>query len=203
MTRLWLLLALVWLGGCAIITVPEPAPPGVKNPDAWRAHRAAIQGLQQWSLQGRAASGQVLGWTGNISWRQRGKTFHVRVSGPLGMGGFRADGTLARVTVRTGEQTFKTTRPGALVEEILGWRFPLTGLRYWVLGLPEPGVPALLSVNSRGLLITLQQSGWELGYAEYTKVAGYRLPSRIVLHNSENTISVVIGRWFGLGGGKD
>lgn len=203
MKRACLLFATLWLGGCAIVTVPEPVPPGIDNPDAWREHRAAVRALEHWSLQGRAASGQVLGWTGNISWRQDGKTFHVRVSGPLGMGGFRADGTLARVKIRTGEQTFVTRQPGELVEEILGWRFPLTGLRYWILGLPEPGVPARLSVNERGLLVQLEQSGWTLGYTEYTTVAGYRLPSRIVLHNGENTISVVIGRWFGLTAGAD
>lgn len=198
MKRAFLLVASLCLGGCAIVTIPEPVPPGVKNPAAWREHRAAVRDLQQWSLQGRAASGEVLGWTGNISWRQNGRTFHVRVSGPLGMGGFRADGTLARVTIRTGEKTFVTRQPGVLVEKILGWHFPLTSLRYWVLGLPKPGVPATLSVNERGLLVRLQQSGWTLAYTEYTKVDGYRLPTRIVLHNDKTTIDVVIDRWFGL-----
>lgn len=203
MRRVCLLLGTLLLAGCAILTVPEPVPPGVENPEAWQAHRSALRDLQQWSLQGRAASGQVLGWTGNVSWRQAGQTFHVRVSGPLGMGGFRADGTLARVTVRTGEETFITRHPGALVEKILGWRFPLTSLRYWVLGLPEPDAPALLSVNQRGLLVTLEQSGWILSFPEYTRVGRYQLPSRIVLHNSDNTIRMVIGRWFDLGGAKE
>lgn len=200
MKRLCILLATVWLGGCAIITLPEPVSPGIENPQAWREHRAAIRQLNQWSLQGRAASGQIIGWTGNISWRQNGKVFHVRVSGPLGTGGFRADGTLEHVTIRTGEKTLVTRQPGKLVEKILGWHFPLTGLRYWVLGLPQPGVPATLSVNESGLLVGLKQSGWTLGYSEYAEVEGYRLPGRIVLHNDKTTINVVIGRWFGIGG---
>lgn len=194
----WILAVGLWLSGCAIISVPDPVPPGVKSPEAWRQHRATVRHLAQWSLQGRAASGAVLGWTGNVSWRQEGKTFHVRVSGPLGVGGFRADGTLDRVKVRTSEQTFVTQRPGVLVTKILGWRFPLTSLRYWVLGLPEPGVPAQLSVNGQGLLTSMQQSEWHIDYPKYTSVEGVRLPKRIVLHNANNTISLVVGRWFAL-----
>lgn len=186
------------LGGCAIVSPPEPVPSGVKNADAWRQRRAELNDFVHWSLQGRAATGKVLGWTGNLNWRQNGDTFHVRVAGPLGAGGFRADGTLARVKVRTKEETFVTRQPEALVEEILGWRFPLTGLRYWVLGLPEPDKPANLSVDERGLLVGLEQSGWELGFPDYIETDGYRLPRKIVLHNGDNTINVVIDRWFGL-----
>lgn len=193
-----ILAAALALGGCAILSKPEPAPPGVENPQAWRERRAELTDFATWSLQGRAATGKILGWTGNLNWRQDGETFHVRVSGPLGAGGFRADGTLASVKVRTDKETFVTREPEAVVEQVLGWRFPLTGLRYWVLGLPEPDKAADLSVDERGLLVGLKQSGWTLGYPEYTEVDGHKLPRKIVLHNGDHTINVVIDRWFGL-----
>lgn len=187
--------------GCAILTAPPQTDPGVANPAAWRERQARLADITQWSLQGRAASGKLLGWTGNISWRQRGEEFTVRVSGPLGAGGFLATGTLDRVTIRTEDETVVTENPEALVREAVGWAFPLSGLRYWVLGLPAPATPAKVTVDEQGLLVGLEQSGWRLGYPEYVVVDGLKLPKEIVLYNGENTIEVVIDRWFGVGGG--
>ncbi|MDN5938692.1 MAG: phosphoadenosine phosphosulfate reductase family protein, partial [Salinisphaera sp.] len=85
------------LTGCAILQPPAPIQPGVADPAAWQARQQRLADFDQWSLQGRAATGKLLGWTGNVSWRQRGDEFKVRVSGPLGAGGFRADGTLHQV----------------------------------------------------------------------------------------------------------
>ena len=122
----------------------------------------------------------------------------MRLSGPLGAGGFRARGEPGLVRIRTGEETFYTNEPESLVEEIVGWRFPLTGLRYWAIGLPAPEPPARLAVDDDGLLTGLYQSGWRLSYAEYRETAGIELPRRIVLDNGENTIQLIVDRWFDL-----
>lgn len=200
--RLCMPAALCWLlTACAIITAPPEVKPGIDNPAAWQAHKAELKTLDMWSIQGRVAAGQLLGWTGNLSWRQRGKHFDVRLSGPLGAGGFRASGTLERVTVRTSERTFRTTRPQRLVRRILGWSFPLRPLSYWALGLPAPGDYRSISVNSRGRLIGLRQQGWQISYLEYTtQPARPALPARIVLTNGETRIRLVIARWFNIGG---
>ena len=188
-------------GGCAFITTPPQAEPGVANAPAWQARQARLQGFDHWSMQGRAATGRVLGVSGNLNWRQRGEEFDVRLSGPVGMGGFRATGTLARVTVRTGEDTFVTQRPQALIKQELGWSFPLEGLRFWALGLPAPGAPAQLTVDDAGKLVDLEQSGWRLAFTQYQNTAGPELPRLILLDNGETTIKVVIDRWFDLDGG--
>ncbi len=199
----WLLvLMLAGLQGCAIIGTPAQRDPGVADPAAWQARQTRLAELDGWSLQGRAATGKLLGWTGNLSWRQRGEEFRIRLAGPLGAGGFRADGTLERVRIRTSQETFHTEMPEVLVAEILGWRFPLTGLRYWALGLPEPGKPANLTVDDNGLLIGLEQAGWRLDFPAYEAHDGLALPKRITLTDDEHTIQLVVDRWFDLSGGE-
>jgi outer membrane lipoprotein LolB len=185
------------LSACAL-RPPPPAAPGIADPEAWRERRAALAEFDHWSLQGRAVSGGVLGWSGNLSWRQQGENFDVRLSGPLGVGGFRAKGEPGLVRIYTGDETVYTNDPEALVEEIVGWRFPLTDLRYWAAGLPAPDRPARLAVDDAGLLTGLWQSGWRLAYTEYQRTAGPELPKRIVLDNGEDTIKLVIDRWFDL-----
>lgn len=202
LARFCLISALCWvLVGCAIIPKPDNVESGIDNPAAWAAHKTKLATLKTWSIQGRVATGQLLGWTGNLSWRQRGERFDVRLSGPLGAGGFTASGTLDRVTIRTSEETFRTTHPQQLVQRILGWRFPLQPLRYWTRGLPAPGDYKNISVNAQGRLVRLQQQGWRVSYLDYTAQPGQpALPSRIVLDNGETRIRMVVARWFNLGG---
>src|SRR5699024_8091682 len=185
---------------CAIIPKPPQVEAGVDNPAAWQAHKAELKQLRTWSIQGRAATGQLLGWTGDLSWRQRGEHFHVRLSAPLGAGGFRASGTLDNVTVRTQDRTVHTDKPQQLVRRILGFPFPLRTLRYWARGLPAPGDYASISVNDKGRLIALDQQGWQLSYLDYEQKDGQpALPTRIVLDNGKTRIRMVVARWFNLG----
>lgn len=194
-------LAAAVLAGCAILTKPPEFAPGIDNAAAWREHRQRIAALDTWSIQGRVATGHLLGWTGNLSWRQRGNRFDVRLSGPLGAGGFYAYGTLERVVIRTGDKRFVSTRPQELVRRILGWEFPLQSLRYWAKGIPAPGDYKSISVNRKGRLKSLEQNGWEISYLDYTAKPGQpALPVRIVLSNGETLIRLVVSRWFNLGG---
>lgn len=190
------------LSACALVRTPPPATPGVADPKAWQERRELLKDFDRWSLQGRAATGKLLGWSGNLSWRQEGETFDVRLSGPLGAGGFRARGEPGLVRIYTGDETYYTNEPEAMVEEIVGWRFPLEGLRYWAIGLPAPNLPARLSVDDDGLLTGLYQSGWQLAYTEYQRTDGFTLPRRIVLNNGDDTIKLVIDRWFDLETGE-
>lgn len=185
------------LGACAIIPKPGNVKSGIDAPAAWAAHKAELTALRTWSIQGRVATGQLLGWTGNLSWRQRNEHFAVRLSAPLGAGGFRATGTLDYVTIQTTQRTFRTSRPQRLVRRILGWQFPLRPLRYWARGLPAPGSYESISVNAQGRLVELRQNGWRISYLDYATKAGRpALPSRIVLANGQTRIRMVVARWF-------
>src|SRR5699024_6948148 len=187
------------LAGCASISKPPELEPGIDDPAAWQEHQAALEELDTWSRRGRAATGKALGWAGDVGWRQRGDHFDVRLSGPLGSGGFRAFGTLDEVTVITDREKRVTRHPRRLLRRSLEWDFPLRPLRYWALGLPAPGDYRAISVDDRGLLTGLEQQQWQISYLGYSTAAGRPpLPERIVLDNGETRVRLVVSRWFNL-----
>lgn len=196
------LVVVALLSGCAIIRKPAPTEPGVVDASAWADHKDELNDFSVWSLQGRVATGQLLGWTGNLSWRQQGESFDVRLSGPLGAGGFRAKGSLDdAVVIQTRDERFVTQNPDALVEQTLGWTFPLEPLRFWARGLPAPGDYERISVDAQGRMIALEQNGWALSIPDYVEPDGApTVPSRIVLDNGETRIRLVVDRWFDVDG---
>jgi len=201
LSLLGLLVVMLAFSGCAIIRKPPSSTPGIDNATAWQQRLGTMQRFGNWSLQGRVATGQLLGWTGNLSWRERGEHFDVRLSGPLGAGGMRANGTLDQVEIQTDDgKHFFTRDPDSLVKKTLGWSFPLAPLRYWARGVPAPGDYQQISVDKQGQLTALRQNGWKLSYIEYTTPAGAptSLPRRVVLDNGETRIRLVVDRWFDL-----
>ncbi|AWN14508.1 lipoprotein insertase outer membrane protein LolB [Salinisphaera sp. LB1] len=195
------MLGIALLGGCAIIHKPAPSEAGVANAKAWQARQNTLDHFSDWSLQGRVATGQLLGWTGNLSWRERAPKFNVRLAGPLGAGGMRAKGTLNHVVIDTDDgKHFETSDPDALVKKALGWSFPLKPLSYWAKGMPAPGDYQRISVDAQGRLRSLTQDGWTVSYLDYTTPAGapVPLPKRVVLDNGDTRIRLIVDRWFDL-----
>lgn len=185
---LWLVLG---VGGCALMT---PPPAGSPSELAWDNRRAELIRLDHWLLQARIASGRV-GWSGNLRWRQDAENFDIRVSGPLGTGGFQARGNSGEVEIRTQRETVVTQNPAALLQEKAGWSLPLPQLRYWAVGVPYPDSPAVVRYDSAGRLLTLEQDGWVLEYTEYGRYQRYELPSRFSLDNGDSHFRVVVDHW--------
>ncbi len=189
-----LLLVAIALNGCALIA------PQVTEPDqaAWAERQAAYSAIQQWTLRARMATA-VLGWSGSLQWQQQGPQLQLNVSGPLGIGGFRAEGTVAWVEVITSDQQRLQGDPEILFHEVVGWPFPLRHMRYWARGLTVPDLPATPLLDNGGRLRELQQAGWHLRYTEYKRYGDYEFPRRMLLDNGELTIRIVIDDWQNIG----
>lgn len=189
-----LALALLALQGCTILRQPAPPAPGDA---AWSARRAELGALEHWVMQARVASGLFSG-SGNLRWQQSGENFDIRVSGPLGAGGFHARGHLGAVEIRTARDSIVTTEPEAFLEQNIGWSMPLERLRYWAVGVPYPPTPAAVRYDAAGRLQTLEQDGWKLEYSEYGFFQRYELPRRFTLDNGDRRFRVVVDDWAGM-----
>lgn len=203
LAALWLGCCSLMLGGCAIFQQPgssgPPARQGSPNVDRYEQRRQDLLRVREWSLQARVATGGLIGWTGNLRWKQAGETFDLVIGGPLG-GGLRAQGVPDRVLVTTSEGSFETHDPESFFERELGWRFPLTRLRFWSLGVPDPRLPSSrLFVDEIGLARDFTQDGWRIQYADYVDVHGRYLPASFSLSNGEKTVRVVIDNWLRIG----
>lgn len=190
---LWLLLPLL-LSACA----RQPVAPPPDKASTWVAHRAQLSGVRAWDLRGRiAVKLERDAFSATLHWRQDGPRYTLRVIAPLGRGTFELAGTPEGVELRTADnRVLRAMDPEALLRENLGWELPVSGLRWWVRGLPRPGVAtARLDVNDAGWLTALAQDGWSVTYQEHSAESALMLPAKMSLENGPVRVRLVIAQW--------
>ena len=144
-----LFLPVLALAGCAArsgLTLPEMGD--------WETRRTVLEHMDEWEFSGRIGlSAGDEGFNGKLWWRQDGVVFRARVSGPLGVGTIFINGDHGELTL--------TDRDGAVTELVdaevelrqrYGWTIPVTSLRYWALGIPDPVSVSQLDFGADGLV---------------------------------------------------
>jgi len=191
-SALFIILAL--LTGCA--TTPE----SVNLPDigSWGARTKVLGDVENWEFKGRiAVKAGDDGFNGKINWAQRGDAFSATVSGPLGMGTVRieSDGQVITLTDKDG---VKTVLHDAEVELRwrYGWTIPIMSLRYWALGIPDPGKPSTTQFDNAGYLSRLEQSGWIVEISRYREGGGQQMPRTLTVTNPDTRVRMIIDRWL-------
>lgn len=193
--RLWLLASLLALAGCA--SVPGRAPEGPPNEAAWKTHAARIGQINGWELEGRVGIVTAKdGGSGSMDWRQDGDVMDFSFRGPFGAGALAVRGDSQALWVRSSRgDDFITTDPERDFAARLHVPLPVLSMRYWMLGLPDPGAPYAKRVDASGQLVTLDQRGWQVEYQSYAPFSGYRLPTRLLIQREAVRIKVAINRW--------
>jgi outer membrane lipoprotein LolB len=182
-----------WLAGC---TTPPAMTPAAQNA-AWAARQPELARLTRWQAIGRIGviNGQD-GWHANFQWAQQQAEYRIDLIGPLGQGRVLVQGDGREVNVQTQDgQHWTAPDPDALLEQTLGVRLPVGGLRYWIRGLPEPGPTTVLQTDANGRLTRLEQNGWAIDYPAYAPAAPYELPARIVAQRQDLSVKLVIEQW--------
>jgi len=180
------------LAGCAI-----PLSVDSTLDRVWTARQAELSRLSRWQATGRigVVSGEE-GWHASFQWGQEQASYRIDLIGPLGQGRVLIQGDSERVSIQTQDgQRREAPDPDTLITEALGIRLPVSGLRYWLRGLPEPGPVTGLQSDAEGRLSRLEQNGWIIDYADYAPAAAYQLPTRIVARRQDLSVKLVIERW--------
>ena len=180
------------VGGCA-------TQRGIELPqfETWEARRAVLQDLTDWNFSGRiGVSAGEEGFNGRLRWRQQANEFQASVSGPLGAGAVRIDGDADTITVEERDGTLTVLpNPERDLRERYGWTIPVTSLRFWALGIPDPALPAETEIDAAGQLSRLQQGGWAVSIPQYREGGGQPMPRRIVAENGDAKVRLVIDQW--------
>lgn len=181
------------LAGCASIVHPG----GPANQVAWQAREARLAGLDRWHLEGRiGVTTPERGGSASLDWQQHGAHMTLLFSGPFGLGAVKLSGTANEMHVTDSRgHTWVSYAPQQALESTLGWPLPVGSLRYWVLGLPAPGVSHALQTGSHGLLRGLQQQGWSVRYEAYLRQAGMLLPQRLLIARGATRIKLLVSQW--------
>ena len=175
-----LLVTLASLVACR--TVPPSSPIGA----SWEVRRPQLA---------VAAGGE--GFNADLHWIQDGPRSQVTLAGPLGVGGaeITASGNDLTLVTSRGEHVDSDAAHAALAAR-LGFDPPLSSLRYWILGVPDPAQPAITELDvSQQRLTGLTQAGWRVDYADYVTTGGGTLPARLTLQRDNVRVRVLIDNW--------
>lgn len=184
----------VMLASCRTAPVRHEAP---VSSQAWEARKPQLQARNQFELKGRVAVATGSdGFNARLRWTQSGKQTHMSLDGPLGAGGVQitSDGSAVSIVTSRGDRLENDAAKAELTSR-LGFDPPIDSLRYWVLGVPEPGHPAQESLDPQQRLAALEQDGWQILYTDYMSVGGEWLPSKLTLQRQGIRVRLVVDGW--------
>jgi outer membrane lipoprotein LolB len=184
---------------CGCVTAPDkPDDPQI----AWERRQSILKQQPTWDLTGKlAVHAAQEGWFAGLDWQQRGEQFQIDLKDSFGRIVARIEGDNNGVVLTQHDgSTVSAATPEQLTRELYGFPLPLSGLRYWVRGIPAPNGDSeqsrtSKSLDSYGRLSELQQAGWAVDYQEYQEAEPVALPEKISVSGHDLRVKLVIDGW--------
>ncbi|MFZ5522557.1 MAG: lipoprotein insertase outer membrane protein LolB [Pseudomonadota bacterium] len=173
------------LGGCALLP-SKPLP--VERPEQSASASFALNGRVSIDHQGKHHSA-------GLRWTHRMDSDEILLFAPLGQTAARVYRDAQKATLDDGDGHYQADDAETLMEQILGWHLPLSGLHQWVLGMPDSDGAAQIERDESGRISVLHQSGWEVRYLRYADDSPDSLPSRLQLIHEDLQMQLLIDEW--------
>ncbi len=177
------------LAACAQLPGFGPAP---------QAPRVLSPVPERFRLEGRVSvkAGEEA-FAGGLAWRRDADAQDLLLSTPLGQGVAELHGDVAGVTLTDARgRTYRAPDADVLVREALGLELPLSGLAWWVVGHPRPGVAYRGEADEAGRLGVLEQDDWRIEFSRYTPSGHSVLPGKLVARRGESLeLRLVVDAW--------
>lgn len=205
----WTATAALFLSAC----VSTPSKPIPADPvKAWQARVSDLSEIESWEVKAKlAVKTHKRGGQATMLWHLDHEDHKINLYGPLGGGRFILTRNAEGATLRDNKKrTYQAQTPEELLYRVAGWQVPFASMRYWVLGMPEPGTQYVESLDEWGRLQTLTQSGWEIEFEEYRDFNGRELPRKFLMtalpgtthivdddhnENAQVRVKIIIKRW--------
>lgn len=183
--RRLLFFAVVLLSGCAL-TTPATVP----------ATRPAQPEFAAFALNGRVAvKHNGTHRSAALRWTHAVQSDELLLLTPLGQTAARIYRDAQSATLDEGDKHYLADNVESLMQQVLGWYLPLTGLHHWVLGMPSGGSPARVELNDNGQVTALHQDGWEVNYLRHADTRPDSLPTRLQMNRTGLQIQLLIDEW--------
>ena len=164
----------------------------------WQSNQQALEAVQSWDIVGRAViamKGEA--YSLGLQWRQQRGAMKMLLQAPFGQGVIQIDTNQAgqyQLRLPNG-QIHISDSPEALLEEVVGWSIPISGLKFWIRGLPQPDGSFSHRLNQDGRPDSIRQNQWTIDYQDYFRKQQPVLPRRIKLTHANILLKLVIERW--------
>ena len=199
MLRPIILILAVTLSACAPPTKRSTHPPDEQR---WQTHLKQMADLAAWDIRGRiAVQTENNGGQADLFWQQQSADYYdIKLVLPLGGGTTVLQGRdYGVVLISADGQKIYEDDPDRLLAAVQGWEFPVTGLTYWLRGMPVPGRNSrLIHWNEAGYLELMEQDGWRIEMRNYKQVGDYFLPKKLFLRrldDHELDVRLVFRQW--------
>jgi outer membrane lipoprotein LolB len=181
--------------GCCLLALSAcvTTRPPLKAAGEWSMRAQTLQHANSWTLDGRAAvAAGTQGWQASLDWRQRDASSELHLAGPLGIGAQVIKQTPSGISLNGAAPSDAAL---SQLQDRLGFALPIDELRFWLLGVPDPGSTFELTRNDQDRAQHLNQSGWSIVYDRYVAAGGDVLPAHIVLTRGDVRVRVVVDHW--------
>lgn len=176
-----LLLLAVLLSGCASAPAVVQRPAQADAPFAFNGRVAVKQG----DLHDSAG----------MRWVHSRTEDEILLLAPLGQTVARIHRDANEATLDASGKHYTAQDMETLMQQVLGWQLPLSGLRYWVTALPAPNIESSIERDANGQVGKLRQQGWEISYSRYAALTSDALPLRMKLQRDGAEVLLLIDEW--------
>lgn len=185
----------VTLTGCTYFSssqTPSESPKKI----AWEQRKLALSAIQNWKLNGKVAV-QTTRDSGSASfnWMQNNTHYVITLMGPLGTHRMELSGRKGNIVLETNGKHFYARSPEQLLAKQWGFKLPVSSLKYWIRGIPVPGIPAETHFDRYGRLRQLQQEGWNIQFLAYKHLQAKDLPSKLYITSPSLKVRIMIYDW--------
>ena len=196
MRKIFFSLVVMALAGCAQLGGLDDLE---VRQQRWQAQQIKLGGVYQWDLYARATV-TLPGEAYNIGlqWKYKPEQYLLLIDAPFGQGVIRIEKTTSetyRLQLPDGRLLVNSS-PEALLNDVIGWSIPISGLEYWIRGMPRPGSEYSHRLNNKGLAREISQDEWVVTYIDrFETNQQVSLPRRLRLAHDSVTMKLVIERW--------
>lgn len=201
-----LLLCALSIVGCTQNNIQPTGVPKAtvaSSPEAaWQNRQRVFAGMKSWDMNGRVGL-QLRGqsWSFGMKWAEKaGGESLMDIINPLTgavMANIRETGSQVVLKAADGK-SYRDTSAERLLERQLKLKFPLSDMRYWARGIPNPAKPVDgVKLDRSGRPQQLQQGGWVVDYTAYKDAGVNALPTKMRLEKAAERAKakVVVKQW--------
>lgn len=112
------------------------------------------------------------------AWTQVNDYFAIDLTGALGIGQTRIEGTPGQVSLTSAKTgTLQASTPEELLEKATGWQAPISYLSYWVQGKPA-NATTQIQIDEQNRLKQLNEGGWQV---QFSYEQNQPLPQKLIM----------------------
>lgn len=177
----------------ALISACSSRPTGPQIPPP-----ESVDAISKWETSGRVGiRTKNDAVSGNFNWQKDPKTFALNIVGPFGQGATNLSQTTdGKVTLSYEDKVTTGNDPATLLQQELGWEFPVTQVTYWIRGLVAPTSTANVTRDPETQLPEkIEQDGWIITYSNFEKIDGLALPQKMQVSNPPFRVNLIINQW--------